>query len=170
MNIPAHNLVSLGGVTIGLCLFAWQFTRWWAGHKKKNLKALRHLAPFLLCLAYGMLLILCAGGLLGLAADYSLWGASAIGDAVLVYGVGGTSPAVTRTSNIALTPGGHSVVVIGTVVLLAVWTRTRGWRWDLFSGVAAGVTLGLASGIAGVAGYVLSPVVSTLGDAVGGLL
>ncbi|MGW4388219.1 hypothetical protein [Streptomyces sp. NPDC004685] len=170
MNIPAHNLVSLGGVTVGLSLFGWQFARWWAGHKKKNLKALRALAPFLLSLAYGMLLILCAGGLLGLAADYSLWGASTIGDAVLVYGVGGTAPAVTRTSNIALTPGGHAVVVIGTVVLVAVWTRTRGWRWDLFSGLLAGVTLGLASGIAGAAGYVLSPVVSTLGDSVAGLL
>jgi hypothetical protein len=170
VNIPAHNLVSLGGVTVGLSLVGWQLTRWWAGHKKKNLKAFRHLAPFLLTLAYGMLLILCAGGLLGLAADYSLWGASAIGDAVLVYGVGGAAPTVTRTSNIALSPGGHAVVVIGTVVLVAVWTRTRGWRWDLFSGVVAGVTLGLASGIAGTAGYVLSPVVSTLGDAVGGLL
>ncbi|MFF1732034.1 hypothetical protein [Streptomyces sp. NPDC058247] len=170
MNIPTHNLVSLGGLTVGLSLFAWQFTRWWAGHKKRaSLKALRNFMPFVLCLAYGMLLILCAGGLFGLLADWSLWGASAIGDAVLIYGVGGTSPSVTRTSNIALTPGGHVVVVVGTVVLAAVWTRTRGWRWDLFAGVLAGVTLGLASGIAGTAGYVLSPIVSTLGDAVTGL-
>ncbi|MFJ9217870.1 hypothetical protein ACIRJL_17160 [Streptomyces sp. NPDC102383] len=170
MNIPVHNIVSLGGVTVGLSLFGWQFARWWASHKKKNLKAFRHLAPFLLCLAYGMLLILSAGGVLGLLADWSLWGASEIGDAVLVWGVGGTAPTVTRSSNIALTPGGHAVVVIGTVVLVAIWTRTRGWRWDLFSGVVAGVTLGLASGIAGAAGWVLSPVVSALGDAVGGLL
>ncbi|MFE2020146.1 hypothetical protein ACFW9O_19135 [Streptomyces sp. NPDC059499] len=169
-GIPTHTAVSLGGVIVGLSIAAWNITRWWAGNKKHNLKSLRQLAPFLLCSLYGMLLILSAGGVLGLAADWTLWGTSAIGDAALEYGVGGESSDVTRTSHLVLTPGGHGVVIILTVILIAVWTIRRGFRWDLFFSVLCGISLGLSSGAAGVAGYVLSPVVSTAGDAVVGLL
>lgn len=170
LGIPTHNLVSLGGVIVGLSILAWNVTRWWAGNKKHSLKTLRQLVPFLLCALYGMLLILSAGGIIGLAADWTLWGTSAIGDAALEYGVGGQSPDVTRTSNLVLTSGGHGVVIITTVILIAVWTIRRGFRWDLFFSVLCGISLGLSSGAAGVAGYVLSPVVSTAGDAVVGLL
>jgi hypothetical protein len=170
LDIPTYALVSLGGVTVGLSLFAWDFSRWFASHKKRfSPKALRQLAPFLLCLAYGTLLILSAGGLIGAAADWSLWGTSMVGEAVLVYGVGGTSPDVTRSSFLALTPGGHAVVIITTVVLVAVSSR-RGFRWDFVRGVLAGISLGLASSVAGVVGYVLAPVVSYAGDLVVGLL
>lgn len=170
MNIPVHNIVSLGGVTIGLSILGWNLARWWVGHKKRNIKALLDLVPFILCALYGMLLILSAGGLLGGGADWTLWGTSAIGDAALEYGVGGGTPAVTRSSNLVLTDGGHAVVIISTVILIAVWTFRRGFRWDLFFGVLCGISLGLSSGAAGAAGYVLSPVVSTAGDAVVGLL
>ncbi|MFD6972179.1 hypothetical protein [Streptomyces sp. NPDC059949] len=170
MNLPTYAVVSLGGVTVGLSLLGWTLARWWVTYKKKSFKAARALAPFISCALYGMLLILSAGGLLGAAADWSLWGSSAIGDAVLEYGVGGDTPDVTRTSNLVLTDGGHAVVIIATVVLVAVWTVRRGFRWDLFGAVLCGISLGLSSGVAGVAGWVLSPVVSTLGDAVVGLL
>ncbi|WP_432104882.1 hypothetical protein [Streptomyces sp. bgisy091] len=170
MNIPTYNLVSLGGVVVGLSIAAWFVTRWWSGNKKHNLGSLRQLAPFALCSLYGMLLILSAGGIIGAAADWTLWGTSAIGDAVLEYGVGGQAPDVTRSSHLALTPGGHGVVIIMTVILCAVWSRRRGFRWDLFASVLCGISLGLSSGLAGVAGYVLSPVVSTAGDFVVGLL
>lgn len=109
-------------------------------------------------------------GLLGGGADWSLWGTSAIGNAALAYGVGGGTPDVSRTSHLVLTDGGHAVVIIATVVLVAVWTVRRGFRWDLFGAVMCGISLGLSSGVAGLAGWVLSPVVSTLGDAVVGLL
>ena len=171
LDIPTYGLVSLGGVTVGLSLFAWDFSRWFASHKKKRLtpKALRHLAPFLLCLAYGALLILSAGGIIGAIADWSLWGTNQVGEVVLVYGVGGTSPDVTRSTHLALTPGGHAVVIITTVVVLAV-SGIRGMRWDFARGILAGVSLGLASSVAGAAGYVLAPVVSLLGDWIAGLL
>ncbi|MFD6973546.1 hypothetical protein [Streptomyces sp. NPDC059949] len=170
MNLPTYSVVSLGGVTVGLSLLGWTLARWWVTHKKKNLKAALALLPFTLCALYGMLLILSAGGLLGGGADWSLWGTSAIGNAALAYGVGGGTPDVSRTSNLVLTDGGHAVVVIATVVLVAVWTVRRGFRWDLFGAVLCGISLGLSSGVAGIAGWVLSPVVSTLGDAVVGLL
>lgn len=170
LDIPTYGLVSLGGVTVGLSLFAWDFSRWYASHKKRfALKALRQLAPFVLCMAYGALLVLSAGGIIGAAADWSLWGTNTVGEVILVYGVGGTSPDVTRSSHLALTPGGHAVVIIVTVVFAAVASR-RGFRLDFVRGVLSGVSLGLASSIAGAVGYVLAPVVSTAGDYVAGLL
>lgn len=164
------NVVSLGGVTVGLSILGWVLTQWWGSHKKKNLKAFLRLVPFILTSSYGMLLVLSAGGLLGAGADWTMWGTSEIGDAALKYGVGGGTPAVTRGSNLVLSDGGHAVVIISTVCLIASWVLRRGFRWDLFFAVLCGISLGLSSGIAGAAGYVLSPVVSTFGDAVVGLL
>lgn len=170
MNIATYNIVSLGGVTVGLSILGWVITQWWSRHKKKNFKAFRELIPFIACASYGMILILSAGGLLGAGADWTMWGTSEIGDAALEYGVGGGTPAVTRGSNLVLSDGGHAVVIISTVCLIAAWVLRRGFRWDLFFAVLCGISLGLSSGIAGAAGYVLSPVVSAAGDAVVGLL
>ncbi|MGW2040504.1 hypothetical protein [Streptomyces virginiae] len=171
MDFPTYGIVSLGGVTVGLSLLGWEITRWWPGAKQAGKpKHLLKLLPFLLVWLYGMLLILSAGGLLGAGADWSLWGSSAIGDAVLEYGVGGDTPDVTRSSHLVLSPGGHAVVIIATVVLIAVWTKRRGFNWMIVRAIISGISLGLASGVAGVAGYVLSPVVSAAGDAVAGLL
>lgn len=171
LNIPTYGLVSLGGVVIGLSLFLWDFSRWFAAHPKKRLtpKALRKLAPTLLCLSYGTLLILCAGGIIGALADWSLWGTNQVGDIVLVYGFGAPTPNVTRSAHLALTPGGHAVIILATVVFLAV-SSIRGMRWDFARGVLAGISLGLASSVAGLAGYVLAPLASTFGDLVVGLL
>lgn len=171
LNIPTYGLVSLGGVIVGLSLFAWDFSRWFAAHPKKrlSLKALRKIGPFLVCMAYGALLVLSAGGLIGAAADWSLWGTNQVGEVVLVYGVGGTAPDVTRSSHLALTPGGHGFIIIATVVILAV-SGIRGVRWDFVRGVVAGVSLGLASGIAGAVGFLVAPAASGVGDFVVGLV
>jgi hypothetical protein len=170
VNITTYNVLSLGGVTVGLSILGWVITQWWMSNKKKNLKAFLKLVPFLLCASYGMVLVLSAGGLLGAGADWTMWGTSEIGNAALQYGVGGGTPAVTRGSNLVLSDGGHAVVIIATVCLLAAWALRRGFRWDFLLAVVCGISLGLSSGIAGAAGYVLSPVVSGAGDAVVGLL
>jgi hypothetical protein len=170
LDIPTYGLVSLGGVTTGLSLFAWDFTRWWTSHKKRLApKALASLAPQILCMSYGALLILSVGGIIGGAADWSLWGTNTVGDIVLVYGFGATTPTVTRASHLALTPGGHAAVVVITVVILAVCSR-RGFRWDFVRQILAGLSLGLASSIAGVVGWAVAPSVSWAGDYVVGLL
>lgn len=170
LDIPTYGLVSLGGVTVGLSLFAWDFTRWWTSHKKRlSLKALAALLPHVLCLAYGALLILCAGGIVGGIADWSLWGTNQVGDIVLVYGLGASTPMVTRSSHLALTPGGHAAIIIITVVIVAVCSK-RGFRWDFVRQILAGVTLGLASSVAGAVGYLAAPSVSWLGDQVMGLM
>ncbi|MET7711023.1 hypothetical protein [Streptomyces sp. NPDC005407] len=170
MTFYTRDLVSLGGVIFGLSVLAWNVTRWWSGSKKHRLSDLRELGPFALCALYGMLLILATGGLLSSLADVALWGTSAAGDAALEYGVGANTPDVTRSQHIALTDGGAGVVIIGTVILVAVWTRKRGFRWDLAFSILCGISLGLASGIAGAFGWVLGPVVNTAGDAIVGLL
>ncbi|MFM9602698.1 hypothetical protein [Streptomyces turgidiscabies] len=167
--IPAYGFVSLGGVTTGLSLFAWDFTRWWNSHKKRfSLKALQALLPHLLCLAYGALLVLSVGGLIGAIADWSLWGTNQVGRVVLIYGLGASTPNVTRSSQLALTPGGHAALIVITVVTIAVCTK-RGFRWDYVRQIFAGISLGLASSIAGVVGLIVAPTVSWVGDYVAGL-
>ncbi|QJT01777.1 hypothetical protein G9272_16875 [Streptomyces asoensis] len=169
LDIPVYGYVTLGGVTVGLSLLGWDVAQWWAGHKKHfTLKALRQLAPTLACLSYGALLILCAGGIIGGLADWSLWGTNQIGDVGLIWGVGGTSPGVTRSSYVGLTPGGHSVVVIATVILAAVAAK-RGWRWDYVRPIGAGISLGLAKSVAGAIGLIVAPTVSWAGDYVAGI-
>lgn len=170
LAIPVYGLVSLGGITVGLSLFAWDFTRWWTSHKKRfSVKALSALLPQFLCMAYGALLVLSAGGLIGALADWSLWGTNQVGNVVLVYGLGASTPNVTRSSQLALTPGGHAAIIIITVVVAAVCSR-RGFRWDFGRQILAGISLGLASSIAGVVGIVVAPSVSWAGDYVAGLL
>ncbi|MET9729652.1 hypothetical protein ABZZ79_02995 [Streptomyces sp. NPDC006458] len=170
LDIPVYSYVSLGGVVTGLSLFAWDFTRWWTSHKKRfAVKPLSALLPQLLCMAYGALLVLSAGGIIGGAADWSLWGTNTAGDIVLVYGLGGTTPDVTRGTHLALTPGGHAVVIIITVVIAAVCSR-RGFRWDFVRHILSGISLGLASSIAGFIGFAVAPSVSWAGDYVTGLL
>ncbi|MFF5029233.1 hypothetical protein ACFY2J_34120 [Streptomyces collinus] len=170
LHIPTYGIVSLGGVTVGLSLVAWDLTRWFTSHKKRfSPKALSHLAPQLLCMSYGALLILSAGGIIGGIADWSLWGTNTAGDVTLVYGVGSTTPNVTRSTHLALTPGGHAAIIIITVVVLAVCSK-RGFRWDFVRQILAGISLGLASSIAGVIGIVVAPSVSWAGDYVMGLL
>lgn len=166
MNIT-RNLVTLGGVVVGLSILAWNLTRWWAGSKKRSV---RDLMPFITCALYGMLLILTTGGILGGAADYALWGSSEIGNAALTYGVGAGTPNVTRSTDLVLTDGGSAVVIVATVVLVAVWTRKRGFRWDFALDIVCGISLGLSSGIAGAVGQVLGPVVNTSGDWIVGLM
>lgn len=170
LGIPVYGIVSLGGVTVGLSLFAWDFSRWFASHKKRlALKAIRQLLPQLLCMAYGALLILSAGGLIGAAADWSLWGTNMAGDVVLVYGLGAPTPNVTRTTQLALTPGGHAAIIIVTVVVVAVASR-RGFRWDYVRHILSGISLGLASSVAGIVGFIVAPTVSWAGDYVMGVL
>lgn len=166
LAIP-FGVVTLGGVTTGISILAWHLTRWWKTGGKKDIK---HLVALTLCTLYGILLILTTGGLLGGLAGVALWGGNVAGDAALEYGVGGGTPEVTRGSPLTLTDGGHAFVIVVTVVLIAVWSRRRGFRVDLATCIFAGVCLGLARGVAGWAATVLGPVVSVGGDWIVGLL
>ena len=161
------NVVSLGGVTVGLSILTWIAVRWWNKHRGKWTV----LIPFAVSSLYGMLLILSAGGILGGLAGIALWGQNLAGDAALEYGVGGNSPDVTRSFNLALSDGGHAMVLILTVAMVAVWKFSKRLpRMDVGLGILAGVALGLSSGVAGWAAEILAPVVNTGGDWIGGVL
>lgn len=168
MDFWTTNSVSLGGLTVGLGILTWIGYRWWysAGRHWKTL-----VFPFLPLMCYGILLILSAGGILGGAAGATLWGSNTMGDRTLEYGVGGNSPGVTRTVSLVLTDGGHMVVVLATVAIVATWVFKKSIRrWDIILPVVCGTSLGLSSGVAGLAAQILAPGVDTLGGVLAGVL
>jgi hypothetical protein len=158
--MTTNQTVSLGGVTVGAAILITVAIHWW--HREKRKPAA--LAPFLLATAYGMLLILCAGGLLGVGAGWALWGANGIGDQSLIWGVGGTTMNVTRARQLVLQPGGHVVVLLITVALVALWRWAHKIRsWKLAAGIVCGICLALSGTIAGAAAVPLGSSVNALG-------
>jgi hypothetical protein len=152
--------VSLGGVTVGAAILVVYVIYWWHQEKRKPGRAV----PFLLATAYGMLLILCAGGLLGVSAGLALWGANGLGDRSLIWGVGGTTMDVTRARQLVLQPGGHVVVLLLTVALLALWKWAHKIRsWKLAAGILCGICLALSGTVAGAAAVPLGSSVNALG-------
>lgn len=168
MDIWTTNTLSLGGLTVGLGILTWVGYRWWFT-QRKNWKAL--IFPFIPLMCYGMLLILSTGGILGGAAGVTLWGSNLIGDITLEYGVGGGTPGVTRSVSLVLTNAGHMMVVLMTVALAAFWVfKKTVRRLDIVLPIVCGISLGLSSGIAGVAAMVLGPTVDTAGGIIAGVL
>jgi hypothetical protein len=166
------NTVSLGGLTVGLCLLTIQGIRWWT---KENHK-IGALVPYLLSVAYGMLAIYGIGAILGNLFHIALWGASGLGTLGLVYGVGGTSPDVTGhsrdtagkdivgASGHVLTAGGHVVVVLLTVVLVCLCIWAKGVpTWKVAMGATAGLCLGLVGSVAATAAVPLASAANGLG-------
>jgi hypothetical protein len=154
------NIVTLGGVTVGAAILIATVIKW-VFREKKSPAAL---VPFVLALAYGMLLILSAGGLLGSAADVALWGANGLGDLSLVWGVGGGTQDVTRTGTMALSNGGHAVVLLLTVALIALWKFAgRIPNGKLAAGILCGICLGLSGAVAGIAAVPLASGANILG-------
>ena len=161
------TVVTLGGVTVGLAVLVWVGIRWWLRQRPKWAALL----PYAFATLHGMLLILAAGGILGGAADWALWGTSIAGDAGLEYGVGGGSPEVTRDYADALTDGGHAVLALATVALVAIFKFAKKLpSRDILLGELTGICLGMADGVAGWAAAGLARGANWLGDWVGGML
>ncbi|MCM2427373.1 hypothetical protein [Streptomyces sp. RKAG337] len=154
------NIVSLGGVTVGVGIVLLVALHWWHRGKRKPAA----LAPFVLSTAYGMLLILSAGGLLGALAGYTLWSGNGLGNMALVYGVGGGTPDVTRAHQMALTDGGHAVVILVSLALFGLWKWAGKIRnGQIAAGIIAGICLGLSGTVAGAAAVPLASGVNALG-------
>jgi hypothetical protein len=169
--------VRLGGVCTGTIIVALVLQRFRMKHGKKGGKgkdddggggkgAWKELVPFFLALFYGLLAVLATSGVsaLGFISQLGLWAGDNLGTLALVYGVGGTSPAVTRAQPVVLTPGGYAVYLIWTALVVGhhVWARRRP-RIQSALGVVAGVCLGLSAGVAGIAAVPLGSIVNLLG-------
>lgn len=178
-----NGTVTWGGIIVGLMIVTYTVVRW-VQEDKGNWRGL--LLPFLPLMLFGMLLVLSAGGILGQTANFALWGSNHVGRVVLEGGVGGTDSDVTRRTNVVLTSGGHTVVILAATAFITYLafskncrsnTKNQGWilkilgvfRYNvsLLLPVVAGISLGLADGLAGLAAQGLAPAVDTLGGLFG---
>lgn len=167
------QFVTIGGVTVGLCILAHYIVTWWPGSKSLRGNPLHYaadLAPFLVAWAYGVLTILGVGGLIGWIADTTLGISDWLGNAALVWGMGGQAgQALARTTYLPLTQTGGAIVLILTVVLVAVAKKSR-YGSDIKRGAWCGICLGTSADIAGFAAAPLAVAVNWLGDNVYGAL
>ncbi|MBL1100129.1 hypothetical protein [Streptomyces coffeae] len=156
MNLGSNG-VSLGGAAAGTVILVLVVQRWWLKGKKGAKgedggggRDWRQLVPFTLSGLYGVLTILCAGGLLGGAGKIVLWGGNKVGDFALVYGVGGRTTDVTRASLAPLSDGGNVMVLIATAMVIGAfkWSKKLPKK-QLALGVICGICLGLNGGVAG---------------------
>jgi len=172
--------VSLGGITFGTIIVVLVILRWHkkggGGGKKGDdggSRDWKQLIPFTIALSFGILAVLAAGPMsaLGLITRFSLWGGDSIGTLYLVYGIGGSSPDVTRAAPVILSPGGYAVYAIWAAVMvgLYVWSKKLP-RLQTILGVLAGVLLGLSQGVAGMAAVPLASAVNAAGSWYAGVM
>ncbi|MFE9922289.1 hypothetical protein ACFYQA_12050 [Streptomyces sp. NPDC005774] len=166
------QIVTIGGVTIGVCILVATLVQWYPGHKalQKKPQLVGSLLPFVLAWAYGVLAILTVGGLVGWVADTTLWITNWLGDVALVWGVGGqTGQSATGSAYLPLTQTGGALVLILTVAMVAAAKKSKYGR-DLKAGAWCGICLGTSAGVAGFAAVPLAQAVNWLGQAVYGVL
>ncbi|MGW7343999.1 hypothetical protein [Streptomyces sp. NPDC054854] len=165
------NIVTIGGVTVGLCILAHYVTTWWPGTKPLRKDPAKHAAallPFFAAWAYGVLTILGVGGLIGWIADTTLWISNWLGDVALVWGVGGQAGQnVARATYLPLTQTGGALVLILTVGLIAAVKKSQHGS-DIKRGAWCGITLGTSAGVAGFAAVPLAQAANWLGATVYG--
>jgi hypothetical protein len=162
--------VTFGGVTVGICILLATLVKWWPGLKSLQKHPQQHvgrLLPFLISWAYGVLAVLTVGGVIGWIADTALWITSWLGDAALVWGVGGQAgQRSAATTYLPLSGPGNGVVLILTAVMVAARKKTG--NDDLLMGTWCGITLGTSAGVAGFAAVPLAQAANWLGDRVYG--
>lgn len=164
-------VATFGGVTIGLLILGRFLVDWWPGRKaiqKAPLDAASALLPFLVAWCYGALAILTVGGIIGWAADTTLWITNWLGDAALVWGVGGEAGITgVRPPFLPLTQQGGGIVLILTGVLLAAIKRKKTPDYvkrELKLGTWCGIGLATSAGVAGFAAVPLAQGVNAIGE------
>lgn len=166
-------IVTIGGVTIGLCILIATIVQWYPGYrtlKKKPVPFLGQLLPFALAWAYGVLAILTVGGIVGWAADTTLWISNWLGDVALVWGVGGQAgQSASASTYLPLTQTGTALVLILTVAMI-VGAKKSKYGSDLKRGSWCGICLGTSAGVAGFAAVPLAQAVNWAGQAAYGVI
>lgn len=157
--------VTLGGVTVGVCILGWYLIKWWPGWKGFRKAPLPHLAsllPFVAGWTYGCMGVLCVMGAIGWAFDGALWASNWLGDAALWLGVGQAPQQVAAGSYVPLTAFGNCVVVLATVCMAAA-IKFRRCGADLKLGTWCGLTLGTSTSLAGTVAVPIATGVNALG-------
>jgi hypothetical protein len=166
------NFVTAGGVTVGLCILAYEIVSWWPGRKALMKDPLRHAArllPFLASWCYGCLTTLGIGGLVGLASSTVLGISNWLGDAALIWGVGGTGGQLSaRQTFLPLSGPGIALMLIITAGFIAAVVKAgrSGNAGVLKRGAWCGITLGTSAGVAGFAAVPLAQAVNTIAGSV----
>ncbi|MFI1524953.1 hypothetical protein [Streptomyces griseus] len=167
------NIVTIGGVTVGLCILIATLVKWYPGYrtlKKKPVPFLGQLLPFVLAWGYGVLAILTVGGLVGWIADTTMWISNWLGDVALVWGVGGeTGQSATASTYVPLTQTGGAIVLILTVAMIAGAKKSK-YGSDLKMGAWCGICLGTSAGVAGFAAVPLAQAVNWAGQTAYGVI
>jgi hypothetical protein len=169
------NYVTMGGVTVGLCLLLHQLVTWWPGYKPLRKDPLRHAAtllPFLAAWSYGCLTTLGIAGLVGTASSAVLGLSNWLGDAALVWGVGERpGQMAARETFLPLTTPGACIVLIATAVFVAAVAKASGARAGVLKrGAWCGITLGTSAGVAGFAAVPIAQAANWLGGTAYGWL
>ena len=154
-----------GGVVIGLMILGHFLVSWYPGLpalRKKPLKQLAPLGPFILGWAYGALGILTVMGFIGWVFDAALWAANWLGDAALVLGVGAKAGVSARGAYLPLTDDGSGLVLVLTAVVVAL-VKKGVVGSEVKRGVLCGCCLGTASGVAGALAVPLAQAANTAG-------
>ena len=162
---------TLGTVLVGTAPLAYVVSDWYPGLKRiqsRPLDCAADLAPFLLSWCVGALMVMCVGGLVGLLTDWVLWGAGWLGDAVLIWGVGGRRVESPTGVAAPLTQGGLFV----TVIVLAVWfgRAGKGRSRDKKLGLLSGVCMGMSAGATRLLAVPLASAVNIAGGWYTGLI
>jgi len=162
-NAPAG--LTYGALIVGLMALAAELANWYPGWKalrKAPLKWVAGLAPFGFMWLVGALMSMCAGGLVGWATGWFVWGAGWLGDGALIYGVGGERQSVPTGLSQPLTNGGLAMTLI-ILVVAVIRLRKGGMEWNHKRGLISGATLGLSAGVAAVVAVPLASAVNLAG-------
>lgn len=166
------QFVTIGGVTIGVGILVATLVQWWPGTKPLKSDPLGQagrLLPFLFAWAYGVLITLGVGGLIGWIADTALWITNWLGDAALVWGVGGQSGQHgAGAAYLPLTQTGGGIVLILSAGIIVAIKKSSRYGHDLKWGTWCGVTLGTSAGVAGFAAAPIALATNWLGDKIYG--
>jgi hypothetical protein len=162
------NTVTWGGIVLGLFLLILRIGLWWPGVKRIKgdlVGNLLSVVPLVYAWLYGVLAVLCVGGLVGAIADVALWGGNWLGDLALVWGVGGNAAVIASHggSPSALTNGGTAMVLLFTALFVVMLNKSDSPRSHLWQMAWSGILLGLSSGFAGKAAVPLASFVNLAG-------
>ncbi|MFJ4617406.1 hypothetical protein [Streptomyces sp. NPDC088812] len=167
------NYVTFGGVTVGLILLGYELVTWWPGLKALKKDPVKHASRFLPYLAswsYGCLTTLGVGGAVGFISGTVLGLSNWLGDAALVWGVGGAGgQSAARATFLPLSGPGLGIVLILTACFVAAVKKAGEEQAGVLKrGAWCGICLGTSSGVAGFAAVPLATAVSLVGDRVYG--